>query len=273
MQFFAFAHLPERLQAVSRPFGELAEQIHTTLPRNAERSVALRKLLEAKDAAVRALVAVCLLLCLLPALASAQDGAGPPPDSVPAAVPSVEAPVPAAVPTLALSEPAAVRVVDVTPSPWSGVLPTVLAYLIPVVGAFLAALLGWALALLAKRLGIQTTAAQDAALRAAIRAAIGGAEEWAARKAKAGELQPSGKEKAERVVDIVARQWPAVLPADLHLRLDEELAAVEGCGATGGAVGGPSCDGCASLLACVPGRTLTPPITAPVVVPGEVVKA
>lgn len=57
MQFFAFGHLPEKLQAVSRPFAELAEHVHATLPRNAERSVALRKLLEGKDAAVRALLA------------------------------------------------------------------------------------------------------------------------------------------------------------------------------------------------------------------------
>ncbi len=57
MQFFAYDHLPPHLQAVSKPFGELAEQIHGTLPRNPERTVALRKLLEAKDCAVRALVA------------------------------------------------------------------------------------------------------------------------------------------------------------------------------------------------------------------------
>ena len=57
MQFFAFDHLPDRLQAVSRPFGVLAEVIVVTLPRNPERTVALRKLLESKDAAVRALVA------------------------------------------------------------------------------------------------------------------------------------------------------------------------------------------------------------------------
>jgi len=56
-QFFAHAHLPPHLAGVSRPFGELAEQIIATLPRNPERTVALRKLLEAKDAAVRALVA------------------------------------------------------------------------------------------------------------------------------------------------------------------------------------------------------------------------
>ena len=54
MQFFEYAHLPEALQEVSRPFGQLAQQIVTGLPRNAERSTALRKLLEAKDAAVRA---------------------------------------------------------------------------------------------------------------------------------------------------------------------------------------------------------------------------
>lgn len=54
LQFFEYGHLPERLRDVSAPFGILAGQIVTTLPRNPERTVALRKLLEAKDAAVRA---------------------------------------------------------------------------------------------------------------------------------------------------------------------------------------------------------------------------
>lgn len=56
LQFFAFDHLPEPLQAVSQPFGVLAQNVVVTLPRNPERTVALRKLLEAKDAAVRALI-------------------------------------------------------------------------------------------------------------------------------------------------------------------------------------------------------------------------
>jgi hypothetical protein len=56
MQFFAYGHLPPHLQEVSRPFGEMAHVIVGTLPRNPERTVALRKLLEAKDAAVRALL-------------------------------------------------------------------------------------------------------------------------------------------------------------------------------------------------------------------------
>jgi len=54
LQFFAYGHLPEHLQAISKPFGDLAENIVVTLPRNPERSAALRKLLEAKDCAVRA---------------------------------------------------------------------------------------------------------------------------------------------------------------------------------------------------------------------------
>lgn len=57
MQFFAFEHLPEHLQGVSKPFAMLAVMIVNTLPRNPERTVALRKLLEAKDAAVRARLA------------------------------------------------------------------------------------------------------------------------------------------------------------------------------------------------------------------------
>lgn len=57
LQFFTWEHLRPDLAAVSRPWCELAHQLVGTLPRNAERSVALRKLLEGKDAAVRALLA------------------------------------------------------------------------------------------------------------------------------------------------------------------------------------------------------------------------
>lgn len=57
LQFFAFGHLPPHLMKVSEPFAKLADTIVETLPRNPERTVALRKLLEAKDAAVRAAVA------------------------------------------------------------------------------------------------------------------------------------------------------------------------------------------------------------------------
>ena len=58
LQFFAYDHLPERLWHASGPFYELAHRMCATLPRNPERTVMLRKLLEAKDAAVRASIYV-----------------------------------------------------------------------------------------------------------------------------------------------------------------------------------------------------------------------
>ena len=57
LQFFEHKHLPPHLAAVSAPFGALAEHLIATVPMNSERTKALDKLLEAKDAAVRAVVA------------------------------------------------------------------------------------------------------------------------------------------------------------------------------------------------------------------------
>ena len=56
LQFFAYEHLPLHLKAVSIDFANLAYRIVDTLPENPERTVALRKLLEAKDCAVRAVI-------------------------------------------------------------------------------------------------------------------------------------------------------------------------------------------------------------------------
>lgn len=70
LQFFEYKHLPAHLQMISKPFHDLAYAIVMgdnvpesgtvtfggPLPSNPERTVALRKLLEAKDAAVRAAI-------------------------------------------------------------------------------------------------------------------------------------------------------------------------------------------------------------------------
>lgn len=58
IRWFAYDHLPSHLQAVSRPFADLAEALVSSLPAHQELAVALRKLLEAKDAAVRAAIAM-----------------------------------------------------------------------------------------------------------------------------------------------------------------------------------------------------------------------
>lgn len=53
MKFFNYEHLPEHLQEVSKPVGELAQQMDKMLPDGPEKSAGLRKLLEAKDCFVR----------------------------------------------------------------------------------------------------------------------------------------------------------------------------------------------------------------------------
>lgn len=56
LQFFGYLHLPPHLQDTSQMFHDLAQEIVANVPRNPERTVALRKLLEAKDCAVRAVL-------------------------------------------------------------------------------------------------------------------------------------------------------------------------------------------------------------------------
>ena len=55
MQFFSYDHLSEPLRSVSARFAALAEEV-AAQSNNQETTVALRKLLEAKDAAVRAML-------------------------------------------------------------------------------------------------------------------------------------------------------------------------------------------------------------------------
>lgn len=54
LKYFKYTHLPPKLQEVSKPFCELAERTADLNPSSPETTVALRKLLESKDAAVRA---------------------------------------------------------------------------------------------------------------------------------------------------------------------------------------------------------------------------
>lgn len=54
LKYFDFEHLPDHLKEVSRGFWGIAIEVCGTIEPGPERSVALRKLLEAKDAAVRA---------------------------------------------------------------------------------------------------------------------------------------------------------------------------------------------------------------------------
>jgi hypothetical protein len=56
MKWFACEHLPEHLKEIPQPFYFLAREMCHKIEPGPERTVMLRKLLEAKDAAVRAVV-------------------------------------------------------------------------------------------------------------------------------------------------------------------------------------------------------------------------
>lgn len=54
LSYFTWEHLPAHLQEVSKPVGELAQQMAETLPDCPAKTDGLKKLLEAKDYLVRA---------------------------------------------------------------------------------------------------------------------------------------------------------------------------------------------------------------------------
>ena len=56
LPYFRFSHLPAKLAAASAGFARLACEVVASQPGSAERTVCLRKLLEAKDCAVRNLL-------------------------------------------------------------------------------------------------------------------------------------------------------------------------------------------------------------------------
>ena len=56
LRWFEFAHLPPHLQAISAVFRHCADHVVAQCAPSAERTIALRRLLEGKDAAVRAAI-------------------------------------------------------------------------------------------------------------------------------------------------------------------------------------------------------------------------
>ena len=56
LKFFKYEHLPSDLKVVSKKFADLALDLVQTIPEGPELTVCLRKLLEAKDCAVRSLL-------------------------------------------------------------------------------------------------------------------------------------------------------------------------------------------------------------------------
>lgn len=56
LQFFEVDHMPPKLMIASEPFYAFAHMLATQLPDNCEKDACMRKLLEAKDCAVRSVL-------------------------------------------------------------------------------------------------------------------------------------------------------------------------------------------------------------------------
>lgn len=54
LRYFRYAHFPYHVAEIAKFFADVAHELSHRLPDGPEKSVALRKLLESKDAAVRA---------------------------------------------------------------------------------------------------------------------------------------------------------------------------------------------------------------------------
>jgi hypothetical protein len=107
-----------------------------------------------------------------------------------------------------------------------------MAELLPVMGAILTAVVTYSVSLLAKRFKIQLNDEHQMLVRFAVRKAISGAEEWAARKANV-ETQPvDGAQKAVWVKDRLKAMFPKMTSEQLDAMIDEELGAIKGVGAT-----------------------------------------
>lgn len=117
-------------------------------------------------------------------------------------------------------------------------LNEIMGYILQGLAALISAMILVGLQRLAKRFNLQLSEREQAMVRGAVRKAIAGAEEWAARELKANRQPVAGVQKAARVKGMVTAQWPKLLPDDLDRMIDEELAAMSGVGATGDRVVG-----------------------------------
>lgn len=109
----------------------------------------------------------------------------------------------------------------------------IIAEALPVVGALLTAVVTYAVSLLAKRFKLQLNDEHQMLVRFAVRKAISGAEEWAARKASVETQAVSGAQKAIWVRNRLRSMFPNLTSEELDDMIDEELGAIKGVGSTG----------------------------------------
>lgn len=116
------------------------------------------------------------------------------------------------------------------------VLPTVvLVAFVSLVGLAL-----YGISLLIKRFGVSIDISNDSMVRAQVRAAVAGAEEWFSRQVKWYDKSKAdaGKQKADWALARIRAQFPKLKDSEILDFIDEELGSTYGVGATGNRVVG-----------------------------------
>lgn len=108
-----------------------------------------------------------------------------------------------------------------------------LSYVLPIAGTLLSVVLTWAIALLARKLGVDLKEAKADAKASAANTAMIATEEWAAREAKVTGKPVTSIKKADHAKQILSLLFPDLTPPEATALIDAELATTIGVGATG----------------------------------------
>ncbi len=120
---------------------------------------------------------------------------------------------------------------------WKEMGITVASDLLPLIMIAATAAAGWGVKLIAKRFGVQLSAANEEAIASLFQRGIAAAEEAASRKLGLGESKMLGETKSKMVYDWVKAAYPDMKDSEIIMRMDAEIARMDGVGATKRAVG------------------------------------
>ena len=121
---------------------------------------------------------------------------------------------------------------------WRELGQTVASDMLPIIMVLATAAAGWAVKLVAKRFNIKLSAENEEAITNLLRRGIAAAEEAGSRKLGLGEGKMLGETKSKMVYDWMKEAYPHLSESEVIMRMDAEIARMDGVGATQRAVGG-----------------------------------
>ena len=120
---------------------------------------------------------------------------------------------------------------------WKDMGLAIAADMLPIIMVLATAAAGWAVKLVAKRFNIKLSAENEEAITNLLRRGIAAAEEAGSRKLGLGEGKMLGETKSKMVYDWMKEAYPHLSESEVIMRMDAEIASMDGVGATKRAIG------------------------------------